>query len=177
MRHIRPSALPHSCAGYKQRCVTDITGLVLLILCMEGARWHGREYWWRTCLWCVFPGYWKMLWYYRSWHPIAEIKMVWYRWSGIRLVQKLLIWSQTMCSRWQHHIRCYVMTYWGTTGLYPGPYSFPIICKWLCPIYWQPKLQHFCRRCYDLLFWHRYSRNRVKVAMCVKHTYAMVLRK
>ena len=34
-----------------------------------------------------------------------------------------------------------------------------------------------CRRCYDLLFWHRYSRNRVKVAMCVKHTYAMVLRK
>ena len=42
--------------------------------------WHVREYWWRTCLWCVFPGYWKMLWYYRSWHPIAEIKMVWYRW-------------------------------------------------------------------------------------------------
>ena len=72
----------------------------------------------------VFPGCWKMLWYYRSWHPIEEIKMVWYRWSWIGLVQKLLIWSQTMCSRLQHHIRCYVMSYWGTTGLYPVPYFF-----------------------------------------------------
>ena len=77
-----------------------------------------------------------------------------------------------MCSRWQHHIRCYVLPYRGATGLYPGPDYFPIICKWLCPIYWEPKLQHFCRRCYDLLVRHRYFRNRIKVAMCVKHIYA-----
>ena len=51
-----------------------------------------------------------------------------------------------------------------------GPIFFPIICKWLCLIYWEPKLQHFCRRCYDLLFWKRYSRNRITVAMCVKLT-------
>ena len=85
--------------------------------------------------------------------------MVWYRWSWTWLVQKLFIWSQTMCSRWQHHIRCYVMSYWSTTGLYPGPYSFPVICKWHCPIYWEPKLQHFCRRCYDLLIRERHSTN------------------
>ena len=106
------------------------------------------------------------------------------RWCGIDdhyldCFEKLHLWSQIMCLCWQLHcdIRCYVMSYRGTTGLYSGPYSFPIICKWLCRIYWKPKLQHFCRRCHDLFFWHRYSRNRIKVAMCVKHTYAMVLRK
>ena len=38
--------------------------------------WHVREYWWRTCLWCVFPGYWKS--FDTIDHDILIQKLRWY---------------------------------------------------------------------------------------------------
>ena len=66
------------------------------------------------------------------------------------------------------------MSYWSTTGLCPGHYYFPIMTL---PNKLRIKIATFCRRCFDLLFWQIYSRNRIKSAMCFELTYAMVLRK